>query len=162
MRTPALPSLAALLLALAGACAGATAGDADAAFFQRARVAQYAVHGAQAPGPEYEALGFWADEAGDTRVRYAWGAQPREIGLAVVATGEGGFALRFPNGLELDVAVQDDALRVRDRSGGYDRRFEWKYEGPVAGRGTACGACVDGSEAAAFVRRHFADASPQR
>ncbi len=156
MRIPPLLVHAAAVLALASATPAGQAGDADAAFFQRARVAQYAVQGAQAPGPGHEALGFWADAAGATRVRYAWGAQPREIPLAVTDAGDGDFALRFPNGLVLDVTVQDDALRVRDRSGGYDKRFEWKYEGPVAGRGTACGACVDEPDAADFVRRHFA------
>ena len=153
MRMPTL--LARALLAFAWASPAAAAGDADAAFFQRARVAQYAVQGAQAPGPDHEALSFWADAAGTTRVLYAWGAQPREIPLVVADAGDGDFTLRFPNGLLLDVAVQDDALRVRDRGGRYDKRFEWKYEGPLAGRGTACGACVGESDAADFVRRHF-------
>lgn len=148
----AVMALALGLIATAAAAAGP-----DTAFYQRARVANYAVQGAQTPGPDYEELRLWADQDGQTRVHYAWGPEAKELTLALAGrSGEGeGFALRFPNGLVLDVVPQGDALRVRDRSGGYDKRFEWKYEGPVDGRGTACSACVDEADAPGFVRRHF-------
>ena len=71
------------------------------------------------------------------------------------SAGGDGFALGFPNGLVLDAIPQGEALRLRDRNGTYDKVFEWKYEGPVEGRGTACTACVDEAEAVGFVRRHF-------
>lgn len=158
MRIPTLFVHAAVSLALACVTPAALAGEADTAFFQRAQVAHFAVQGAQAPGPAYEELRLWADGAGATRVHYAWGTDARELTLRVLEHGGGeGFALGFPNGLVLDVVPQGEALRVRDRSGGYDRTFEWKYEGPVAGRGTACTACVDEADAVAFVRRHFID-----
>ena len=152
-------------LALAGLALGCSrrsdaavaAGGTDTAFFQRAQVANYAVRGESYGNPGYEELRLWADRAGNVRVHYAWGTEPKELALALAgrsADGEG-FALRFPNGLVLDAVPQGQALRVRDRSGGYDKVFEWKYEGPVDGRGTACTACVDEADAAAFVRRHF-------
>ncbi|MGJ4729640.1 hypothetical protein [Luteimonas sp. SDU101] len=146
-----------LALVLACTTSAVVASETDAAFYQRAQVTHYAVREAQAPGPRHEQLRLWADRAGHVRVHYAWGPEPKELALALAgrsADGEG-FALRFPNGLVLDAVLQGQALRVRDRSGGYDKVFEWKYEGPVDGRGTACTACVEEADAAAFVRRHF-------
>lgn len=135
----------------------ASAAGPDTAYYQRAQVANYAVRDEPFPSAAYEELRLWADEAGATRVRYAWGTQAREVPLKVLGRGAdgAGFALGFPNGLVLDVVPQGDALRVRDRQGGYDKVFEWKYEGPVDGRGTFCTPCVEEADAAAFVRRHY-------
>jgi hypothetical protein len=144
-------------LALAPTLPAVAAGGTDTAFFQRAQVANYAVRGESYGNPGYEELRLWADRDGATRVRYAWGRDGRELTLRTLGPGADGqgFALGFPNGHVLDVVPQGDALRVRDRKGGYDKVFEWKYEGPVDGRGTFCTPCVEETEAAAFVRRHF-------
>lgn len=157
-----LPRLAAALLAPAFALAFASGGsaprqDAPDAFYRQAQVANYAVRGAQVPGPDYEHLAFWADAQGRRRVRYAWGEAPRSVELAVLPAraGSDGFALRFPNGLVLAAVPQGEALRLRDGSGAYDKLFEWQYQGPVDGRGTFCAPCVEQADAAAFVRRHF-------
>ncbi|WP_202839481.1 hypothetical protein [Luteimonas saliphila] len=154
---PRFPFLATAVIALALSAVPTASAAGPDAFDQRARVANYAVRGEEFPGAGYEALRLWADEAGGTRVRYAWGADARELSLEVLgpaATGEG-FALRFRNGLVLDVVPQGDSLRVRSRDGRYDKVFDWQYEGPVDGRGTFCTPCVDQPDAAAFVRRHF-------
>ncbi len=157
-----LPRMAAALLApvlalaFAPGARSATPQDTADAFYRQAHVANYVARGAQAPGPDYEQLAFWADARGQRRVRYAWGQAPRSVELEVLPgrPGSGGFALRFPNGLVLEAMLQGQSLRLRDR-GGYDRVFEWQYQGPVDGRGTFCSACVDQADAAAFVRRHF-------
>ena len=153
IHTPGLALAALLALAPAGAA------EPDAAFLQRAKVANYAVSGARYGDPAYEHFSFWADDGGDTRVRYSHGADAKEVALRTLGPGKDGdgFAVAFPNGLVLDVVAQGDALRVRDRKGGYDKVFEWEYEGPVDGRGTFCTPCVEERDAAAFVRRHFID-----
>ena len=149
--------LPALILAFAPAADAAARPDPAEAFYRQAQVANYVARGAQAPGPDYEQLAFWADARGQRRVRYAWGEAPRSVELAVLPgrTGDDGFALRFPNGLVLEAIPQGESLRLRDGSGGYDKLFEWQYQGPVDGRGTFCAACVERADAAAFVRRHF-------
>lgn len=156
-----LPRLAAallvpaLILAFAPGAGAATRADPAEAFYRQAQVANYVARGAQTPGPDYEQLAFWADAQGQRRVRYAWGEAPRSVELAVLPGRPGGFALRFPNGLVLEAVPQGESLRLRDGSGRYDKLFEWQYQGPVAGRGTFCAACVEQAEAATFVRRHF-------
>ena len=159
MRNPDATTGALLALAMVLACAvpAAAAGGADSAFYQRAQVANYAARDTRPGDADHEALQLWADASGATRVRYAWGTDGKELGLRVLGRGADGdgFILRFPNGLVLDAVQQGASLRLRDRTGSYDKVFDWQYEGPVAGRGTGCTACVDEAEAVDFVRRHF-------
>jgi len=149
---------AALAVAIALVSARAViAQQPDRDFHRRAQVANYAVRGVAPADPAYEQLSFWADADGATRVLYRWGGTDRKLVLQPLGASmqAGGFALRFPNGLVLDVVPEGDTLRVRDRKGGYDKVFAWKYEGPVDGHGTFCTPCVDEAEAGAFVRDHF-------
>lgn len=157
MRNPMWMSGAVLAAGLALAVPATRAGEADTAFYQRAQVANFSARGTRFPAADYEALQLWADAGGARRARYAWGPEAKELTLRVLGRSAGGdgFALGFPNGLVLDAIPQGEALRLRDRNGTYDKVFEWKYEGPVEGRGTACTACVDEAEAVGFVRRHF-------
>lgn len=157
MRNPMWMSGAVLALSVVFAGPAVSASGADTAFYQRAQVANFAARGARFPAADYEALQLWADAGGARRARYAWGPDAKELTLRVLrpSAGGDGFALRFPNGLVLDAVSQGEALRLRDRNGTYDKVFEWKYEGPVEGRGTACTACVDEADAVGFIRRHF-------
>lgn len=130
--------------------------DRGASVYEGAKVANFAVPGADYGTAEYEALSFWSGPRGKA-IDYAYGANDRHVRLRHLgANADGkGFAVGFPNGLVLDVVPQDKALQVKDRTGNYSKRFQWRYEGPVAGRGTFCTPCVDESEAIDFVREHF-------
>src|SRR3546814_11784915 len=85
------------------------------------------------------------------------GADQKRVRLRAIGPdgNDEGFAVRFPNGLVLDVVPQGTALHVSDRSGKYSTTFEWQYEGPVDGRGTFCTPCVEGADAIGYVRRNF-------
>src|SRR3546814_2365162 len=90
-------------------------------------------------------------------IDYEYGADQKRVRLRAIGPdgNDEGFAVRFPNGLVLDVVPQGTALHVSDRSGKYSTTFEWQYEGPVDGRGTFCTPCVEEADAIGFVRRNF-------
>ena len=141
----------ALLLPIAGANAtGPSATGADA------KVANFSLPGIDRGSPAFERLAFWSGPRGNV-VQYGYGADDRVVQLQPlgVARSGNGFAVRFPNGLVLDVVPRGDALLVSDRAGGYRKTFQWQYEGPVDGRGTFCAPCVDENQALDFVREHF-------
>ncbi|WP_417472482.1 hypothetical protein [Luteimonas mephitis] len=145
--------MAAGLLAIMGIAHGADGVDREQ---QDARVAQFAIPGHDDSSPGFESLSFRSGPRG-RGIDYEYGADHKRVRLRNLGTSaeDGGFAVRFPNGLVLDVVPQGDALQVSDRGGKYRKTFEWKYEGPVNGRGTFCQSCVDKPEAIAFVREHF-------
>ncbi len=150
-------SIAACLMAAALAIAGiAFAQDKGSNVYAGAKVANFALPGHDDSSPGFESLSFWSGPHGKA-IDYDYGADHKRVRLRAIgpsADGQG-FAVRFPNGLVLDVVPQDTALRVSDRNGSYARTFEWKYEGPVDGRGTFCQPCVDEPDAIGFVRTHF-------
>src|SRR3546814_6104605 len=86
-----------------------------------------------------------------------YGADKKGVRLRAIGPdgSDEGFAVRFPNGLVLDIVPQGTALQVSDRSGNYSKTFEWQYAGPVDGRGTFCTPCVEKADAIGFVRRNF-------
>lgn len=143
---------AALLLSIADANAAgpsATAGP-------DAKVANFSLPGIDRGSPAFERLAFWSGPRGNA-VQYGYGADERVVQLQPLgpSRSSNGFAVRFPNGLVLDVVPRGDALLVSDRAGGYRKTFEWQYEGPVDGRGTFCAPCVDEDDAVEFVRERF-------
>jgi hypothetical protein len=145
--------MAAGLLAVAGI---APAQDDGSRVYEDARVANFAVPGHDYSSPGFESLSFWSGPHGQI-VDYEYGTEHKRVRLhelGPVAGGKG-FAVRFPNGFVLDLVPQGDALQVSDRAGKYSKTFEWKYEGPVDGRGTFCQPCVEKPEAMGFVRDHF-------
>lgn len=108
---------------------------------------------------DHESLSFALMADGSRQVRYAYGADWKELGLRYLGPRPGdapGFAVAFPNRLELEIRVHGDELRVRSADGRYDKTFRWRYEGPVDGRGTFCAPCVEEQDAAAFVTERFA------
>jgi len=138
---------------------------AGAAFAQAApkdvhvggKVANFALPEQDYSSPDFEHLSFWSGPNGKA-IEYEYGPGPKQVRLRAIGPSAGGdgFAVRFPNGLVLDIVPQGKTLQVSDRKGGYSKTFEWMYEGPVEGRGTFCTPCVDGDEAAVgFVRKHF-------
>jgi hypothetical protein len=68
---------------------------------------------------------------------------------------QGSFDVRFPNGYILNIRTETTGLLVQDKNKKYSKNFNWLYEGPVDGRGTFCGACVESEEAVDFVKKYF-------
>lgn len=153
MKTSIATGAIALLLAIAGAAFAQSAPDS---IYKDAKVANFALPGHGYDSPGFESLSFWNGPNGKA-INYEYGANHKQVRLRPVgpAAGGGGFAVRFPNGLVLDVVPQGKALQVSGRGGSYSKTFEWKYEGPVDGRGTFCAPCVEEADAIAFVREHF-------
>ena len=120
------------------------------------KVANFALPGHGYSSTRFESLSFWSGSNGKA-ITYEYGADHRRVRLRGIGPGPDGkgFAVRFPNGLVLDIVPQGTALQVSDRSGNYSKTFEWQYEGPVDGRGTFCTPCVEEADAIGFVRRHF-------
>jgi len=143
----------ALLLAVAGVAFAQAPSDS---IHRDAKVANFSLPGHDHDSPGFESLSFWSGPNGKA-VDYAYGADHTRVRLRPVGPAESGdgFAVRFPNGLVLDVVPQGKVLQVSDRGGSYSKTFEWKYEGPVDGRGTFCAPCVEEGEAIGFVREHF-------
>lgn len=154
MKTSIATGAIALLLAVAGAAFAQAAPDG---VYRDAKVANFALPGQGYDSPGFESLSFWSGPNGKA-IDYEYGADQKRVRLRAIGPGAGGdgFAVRFPNGLVLDVVPQDKSLRVSDRRGGYSKTFEWKYEGPVDGRGTFCTPCVEEADAIGFVRENFA------
>lgn len=153
MKTSIVTGTIALLLAFAGASiAQAAPGNVR----QGGKVANFALPGEGHDSPRFESLSFWSGPNGKT-IDYEYGADQQRVSLrAIGPSADGkGFAVKFPNGLVLDVVPRDGALHVSDRDGRYDKTFEWQYEGPVDGRGTFCSPCVEKGDAIGFVREHF-------
>ncbi|GAA3933032.1 hypothetical protein [Luteimonas lutimaris] len=153
MKTSIATGTIALLIAIAGA---AFAQASPNGVYLDGKVANFALPGQDYDSPGFESLSFWSGPNGKA-VDYEYGADHKRVRLRPVgpAAGGGGFAVRFPNGLVLDVVPQGKALQVSDRGGNYSKTFEWKYEGPVDGRGTFCTPCVEEADAIGFVRKHF-------
>ena len=61
----------------------------------------------------------------------------------------------FANGYILTIRPKGANLFATDDEGNYAKEFTWKYEGPVAGRGTFCTICVAEDEAMMFLEEHF-------
>src|SRR3546814_10437131 len=89
-------------------------------------------------------MSVWSGPHGKA-IDYEYGADQKRVRLRAIGPdgSDEGFAVRFPNGLVLDIVPQGTALQVSDRSGNYSKTFEWQYEGPVDGRGTFCTPCVE-------------------
>src|SRR3546814_8705005 len=94
--------------------------------------------------PGFESLSCGSGPHGKA-IDYGYGADQKRVRLRAIGPdgSDEGFAVRFPNGLVLDIVPQGTALQVSDRSGNYSKTFEWQYEGPVDGRGTFCTPCVE-------------------
>lgn len=152
-------SLAIMLAASIGPIRAQDGGDV----YQGAHVANFAVAGQADGAPDFETLSFWSGPGGEA-IDYGWGSDGRQVRLQRLAgtSGGHGFAVRFPNGLILDIAIDGKALLVSDRSGSYRKRFVWRYEGPVDGRGTFCEPCVPEPLAIPFVRENFAQPAGSR
>jgi len=149
-------TIAALLaIAISGV---APAQDAPGNAYRDAKVANFALPGHGHASPGYESFSFWSGPQGEfIDYDYNQGAEHRQVRVRAAgpSVDGDGFAVRFPNGLVLDIVPRGAALRVSDRRGHYGKTFEWRYEGPVDGRGTFCTPCVDEADAIGFVRRHF-------
>jgi hypothetical protein len=153
MKTKITICLMASLLAMAGLV---HAQDKAASVYVDGKVANFALPGHNYSSPGFESLSFWSGPNGKA-INYEYGTDHKRVRLRAIGPGTDGqgFAVRFPNGLVLDVVPQGTALQVSDRSGNYSKTFEWKYEGPVDGRGTFCTPCVEEADAIGFVRKHF-------
>jgi hypothetical protein len=153
MRIDIATALMAGLFAITGV---AIAGDGANRVYEEAKVANFALPGHDDRSPGFEGLSFWSGPHGQA-VDYEYGPNHKRLRLRTLGPGAGGkgFAVGFPNGFVLDIVPLGGALQVRDRSGRYGKTFQWRYEGPVDGRGTFCQPCVDEPDAIGFVREHF-------
>jgi len=153
MNTSIATGAIALLLAVAGA---AFAQAAPGNVYHDGKVANFSLPGQTYSSPDFEHFSFWSGPNGKA-IDYEYGPGPKRVRLRLAgpAAGGDGFAVRFPNGLVLDVVPQGKTLKVSDRDGRYSKTFEWMYEGPVNGRGTFCTPCVEEGDAVGFVRKHF-------
>src|SRR3546814_15687149 len=93
-------------------------------------------HGNVSPG--FESLSFWSGPSGKA-INYEYGADNKRVRLRAIGPGTGGqgFAVRFPNGLVLDVVPQGTALQVSDRGGNYSKTFERSEERRVGKEGVS-------------------------
>lgn len=147
-----------LALFVLAAASGAPAQEkAESKVYESGQVANFSLPDYSYDSPEFESFSFWSSQKDGTIVDYVYGKQGTRVRLHELGPNPDGksFAVRFPNGLVLDLEPQDDVLQVSDRSGKYHKTFEWKYEGPVNGRGTFCTPCVEETKAMPFVREHF-------
>lgn len=153
MKAKIMICLVAGLLAMTGLV---HAQDKVASVYVDGKVANFALPGHDYNSPGFESLAFWSGPRGKA-IDYEYGADHKRVRLRAIGPGSDGrgFAVRFPNGLVLDVVPQGTALQVSDRGGDYGKTFEWKYQGPVDGRGTFCTPCVEEADAIGFVRKHF-------
>jgi len=161
MSTSNLGSRASRILVITASIVVATSAiaqsDADTAFYQDAKVANFSLPAYGYDSAKFEEFSFWADGKGGKRIQYSYDKGDKALTLAALGPSADGkrFAARFPNGYVLDFAVDGDKLLVSDRQGRYRKTFAWMYEGPVEGRGTFCTPCVEEADAPAFVRTHF-------
>jgi len=107
----------------------------------------------------YEEFSFWVHENGKLEIEYMYGNNGKQFKLDYLGSGKKNgspsFRVRFSNGEILNVVPRYSSLRIFDNHGKYSKTFSWKYEGPVNGRGTFCGVCVDENEAIQFVKDNF-------
>lgn len=117
------------------------------------KVANYSV--GKIGGNTYEHFSFWTNEGKRTDIYYNYGKNNKEIKLeylgAKTIQGRKGFEVKFPNGLILFAIPTGNNVRVINPRGKYNKVFEWEYEGPVNGVGTACTACAEDETAAMII-----------
>src|SRR3546814_1720478 len=124
MKAKIMICLVAGLLAMAGL---AHAQDKAPSVYVDGKVANFALPGHGYGSPGFESLSFWSGPNGKA-INYEYGADNKRVRLRAIGPGTGGqgFAVRFPNGLVLDVVQQGTALQVSDRGGNYSQTFEWQ------------------------------------
>src|SRR5690606_42013778 len=101
----------------------------------------------------------WGGRNGDG-IDYAAGdpAEPIILGPAGPPGGRDGLQVTTPDGSTGVVPLSAGALLLDDKSPAGVRTFVGEYQGPVNGRGTACGPCVPEDKALQFVRDAFVNA----
>ena len=153
MKTMTTARVLAGLLAMAGV---AHAQDRAPSVYTDGKVANFALPGHDYSSAGFESLSFWSGPNGKV-INYEYGLKHDRVRLRDIGPGSDGqgFAVRFPNGLVLDIVPKGDALQVSDRKGNYSKTFQWQYDGPIDGRGTFCTPCVEEADAIDFVRKHF-------
>jgi len=107
----------------------------------------------------YEEFAFYLHANGDVEIVYRYGADWKEVDLEYIpsaANNNASFKVRFANDYTLNIIPKGAKLFIFDDAGNYAKEFAWKYEGPVAGRGTFCNICVEESEAIEFIQENFA------
>jgi hypothetical protein len=145
------------LFALAGANGAHAREKAQSEIYENGRVANFSLPAYDYSSPKFERFSFWSSPNGGRIIDYTYGTGATRVRLHELdpKPDAKSFAVRFPNGLVLDIEPRGDVLLVSDRAGEYHKTFEWQYEGPVDGRGTFCTPCVEEGEAVPFVREHF-------
>src|SRR3546814_1407936 len=114
MKGKRVACLAAGLLAMAGLV---DAQDKVPSVYFDGKVANFALPGHDYSSPGFESLSFWSGPHGKA-IDYEYGADQKRVRLRAIGPdgNDEGFAVRFPNGLVLDVVPQGTALHVSDRS----------------------------------------------
>lgn len=138
-----------LLLAALGLLAAAPRAQAQ----ERNRVANYY---AGTPGTaSYEHFSFWSTAGRRGDMQYSQGAGQSDQNDATLRyagptrlQGQPAFKVRFAGGKVLYVAPRDTALLVATSATAAPKIFQWEYQGPVNGVGTACSVCTPDAKAA--------------
>src|SRR3546814_737111 len=127
MKAKRVACLAAGLLAMAGLV---DAQDKVPSVYVDGKVANFALPGPDYSSPGFESLSFWSGPHGKA-IDYEYGADQKRVRLRAIGPdgNDEGFAVRFPNGLVLDVVPQGTALPVSDRSGQYSQRPDDRRSG---------------------------------
>src|SRR3546814_7045323 len=151
MKAKRVACLAVCLLAMAGLV---DAQDKVPSVYVDGKVANFALPGHDYSSPGFESLSFWSGPHGKA-IDYEYGADQKRVRLRAIGPdgSDEGFAVRFPNGLVLDIVPQGTALPVSDRSGDYSKTFESQYEGPVDGSRTFSTPRLEKADPIRFVGR---------
>ena len=109
---------------------------------------------------DFEEFSFWARNNARAEIYYRYGKVPEEVKLTyggrTLMRNRQCFKVKFPNGYELLISPKDQGLRVMDEDENYNKIFQWEYEGPVDGVGTACDICTkDEWEALVLIKAYF-------
>lgn len=151
---------AAIGLGTVQAVAMAAEPQADlAGVYQSSRVANFVEGGRGDAAHPAARLRFWSGPKGQV-IEYDAGDHAETIMLrpAGLPGGRDGLQVTTPDGSTWVVTLSAGALLLDDKSPAGVRTFVWEYQGPVNGRGTACGPCVPEDKALQFVRDAFVNA----
>src|SRR3546814_19474318 len=131
MKAKIMICLVAGLLAMAGL---AHAQDKAPSVYVDGKVANFALPGHGYGSPGFESLSFWSGPNG-TALNYEYGADNKRVRLRAIGPGTGGqgFAVRFPNGLVLDVVPTGTVHHVTHHGGNQRNTSKLQDQRPAAG-----------------------------
>ncbi len=107
----------------------------------------------------YEHFSFWMRDGKPSSVEYSYGTKPKYMTLKIIGieirNGRKALKVQFPNNYVLLITADKQRLLVTDVNAGYNKTFQWEYEGPVNGVGTFCDVCAEDETEAITIVEQF-------